>query len=723
MKKKYLFISLFSLFVVTALCSPLHAAESISETNLIDQTGLLVFQLSIILLAAWIGGVIFGRWKLPTVLGEIIAGVIIGPYLLGQISFPGFEHGLFPLHETFPVSIELYSFAAIASIILLFFIGLETDIDAFIRFSLAGFVVGIFGVVFSFLAGNFAGVLLSNHIFGVHYGSLDPVPLFLGVICTATSVSLSARILSGKRKMNSPEGVTILSSAVIDDVLGIITLAVVLGMARSNTVEWQQISLIALKAVGIWLIFTALGFRYAHLLSKWLKKIKNRETITIISLAFTLLLAGIFEKSGLAMIIGAYVMGLSLSKTDLSYIIQERLEMLQKFFVPIFFCVMGMLINLEKVASPNILMFGLIYTVFAVSSKLIGCGLPALFLNFNCRGALRVGVGMVPRGEVALIIAGIGLSSGLINDEVFSVVLIMVFITMLVTPPILDKLLESPKPVLRKEPPTPRELKTIRFSMPNPETAELLLRKLIEVFDAEGFFIHSMGRGSKIYNIRKNRSFITLTYTPQEFIFDCLVQDAAFIHTVFYEVIANVEQYMKQLQSFTETEEIGRKIFETGNGAEKDHSKSHKVLSPLAVETELKGTTKKEILEEMVNLLIESGQVKRSKKDGVLRDLWEREATMSTGMQDSIALPHTKTLCVNRMTVAVGVSKKGVEFTSLDKMPSKIFIMTLIPEKNPQPYLRTMSEISRFLIAEKNREEILQCATKAELFDLFDRHI
>ena len=721
--KKHFFLYLFIFSTLTILCGPLYAAETGLETNLIEKTHLLVFQLSIILFAAWLGGMCFNKWKLPSVLGEIIAGVIIGPYLLGNIPFFGFEHGLFPLHEAFPISVELYSFATIASIILLFLVGLETDIDAFIQFSLAGSLVGVFGVVISFLAGNFAGILLSQHILGIHHGFLDPIPLFLGVISMATSVSISARILSEKRKMNSPEGVTILSSAVIDDVLGIITLAIVLGMAKSGSVQWQEISMITFKAIGIWLIFTVLGLRYAYLLSKWLKRIKNREMITIVSFALTLLLAGIFEKSGLAMIIGAYVMGLTLSKTDISFIIQEKLEILQKFFVPIFFCVMGMLINLEKMTSPDVLMFGLIYTVFAILSKLIGCGLPALFLNFNMRGALRIGVGMVPRGEVALIIAGIGLSSGLINDEIFSVALITTFVTILVTPPILDKLLDSPKPVLRKEPPIKKELRTIRFSMPNQETAELLLRKVLEVFEGEGFFIHSMKHGNRIFNVRKNQSFITLTYTPRELIFDCLVQDAAFIHTLFYEVIANVEQYMKHLQSFSETEKIGRKIFEMENGVGGNHSKGHNVLTPLAVEIRLKGQTKKEILEELVGLLIHSGQIKHSKKDQVLRDLWEREATMSTGMQDGIALPHSKTPCVDRLTVAVGISKTGINFTSLDKKPSQIFILTLIPQLNPQPYLRTMSEISRFLIVEKNRDDILNCRTKPELFNLLARHI
>jgi mannitol/fructose-specific phosphotransferase system IIA component (Ntr-type) len=382
-----------------------------------------------------------------------------------------------------------------------------------------------------------------------------------------------------------------------------------------------------------------------------------------------------------------------------------------------------MLINLEKMFSPHILIFGTIYVLFAVLSKLLGCGIPALFLNFNWRGALRVGVGMIPRGEVALIVAGIGLSSGLINDEIFNIALIMTFITTLITPPVLDRLLNSPKPVLRKEPPMKKEHRTIRFAMPNPETADLLLAKVIEVFDAEGFFIHSMGVGSKLYHMRKNQSFITLTYTPQELVFDCLVQDAAFIHTLFYEVIANVEQYMKHLQSLSEKEKIGRKIFEMENGTSEEHPKGDKFLSPLAVKTKLTGKTKKEVLEELVHLLIQSGQVKYSKKDEVLRDLWEREATMSTGMQDGIALPHTKTSCVDRLIVAVGVSQTGVDFTSLDKKPSKIFIMTLIPQLNPQPYLRTMSEISRFLIAEKNRQDILNCRTNAELYDLLSQHI
>ena len=283
------------------------------ENDLVSAVTQLVFQLGIIIIAAWCGGKIFERFKLPAVLGEIVIGVIIGPYLLGHLPFPGFPSGLFPISAGFPVSRELYSIATIASIVLLFLAGLETDIDAFLRLSFAGPVVAIFGVIFSFISGDLIGVLFSKLLFGINYSFIHPVPLFLGVISTATSVGISARILSEKKKMDSPEGVTIVAAAVIDDVLGIIILAVVIAMAKSSHIAWGDIGFITLKALGIWLGFTILGIMASSRLNQFLKRFfKDKITITIICFAFALLLSGIFERSGLAMIIGAYIMGLSL---------------------------------------------------------------------------------------------------------------------------------------------------------------------------------------------------------------------------------------------------------------------------------------------------------------------------------------------------------------------------------------------------------------------------
>jgi Kef-type K+ transport systems, membrane components len=192
--------ALILMLVIPLILFAQPAAGEVAGSDFVSRMAVLVIQLSIIIVAAWAGGVVFERFRLPAVLGEIIAGTIIGPYLLGQLPIWGFNQGLFPLAGSFPISDELYAFTTIASIVLLFLAGVETDVKTFLRFSLAGGVIGLCGVVFSFLFGTLASVLFSSYVFGSHYGFTHPVSLFLGVISTATSVSITARILSEKKK-------------------------------------------------------------------------------------------------------------------------------------------------------------------------------------------------------------------------------------------------------------------------------------------------------------------------------------------------------------------------------------------------------------------------------------------------------------------------------------------------------------------------------------------
>ncbi|HQO91995.1 MAG TPA: cation:proton antiporter, partial [bacterium] len=220
---------------------------------------LLIFQMAILVTAAKIFGIIFVKLKLPSVLGELSAGIFLGPYLLGSIAIPGFPHGMFPLPvtELMPVSGELYGMATFASIILLFLTGLETDIEMFLRYSFAGSLVGIGGVFASFVIGAFTGM----YFLGLPF--MSPAILFLGVMSTATSVGITARILSEKRSLDSPEGVTTLAGAVIDDILGIILLAIAIGIVGAmmdnsgESIQWGSISLIAFKAIAVWILFTA----------------------------------------------------------------------------------------------------------------------------------------------------------------------------------------------------------------------------------------------------------------------------------------------------------------------------------------------------------------------------------------------------------------------------------------------------------------------------------
>ncbi len=711
---------------VFAFVPPLFASQSPAPIPLAGRMATLAFQLAIIIFAAWVGEKTFKKLGLPAVLGELIAGIIIGPYLFGAIALPGFPDGFFPLSGNFPVSYELYGFATIASIVLLFLVGLETDLDIFLRFSLAGSVIGIGGVVISFIIGDLTAVWFSRMAFGINYGFADPIPLFLGVLSTATSVGISASILSEKRKLDSPEGVTILSAAIIDDVIGIILLAVIIGVIRSGSVKWSRITIITLRAVLVWLGFMLLGIAFSGKISALLKKFKDKNTIAVMSFALALMLAGIFEKSGLAMIIGAYIMGLTLSKTDLAYLIRENLSVFYRFFIPLFFCVMGMLINVRTLFSPHILLFALVYSVLAIAAKIAGCSIPALFLNFNRRGAARIGIGMVPRGEVALIIAGIGLAGGILNQDAFNAAIIMTFITTLITPPIFSAMIERPGPVTRKGVSFKDEKEHVVYHLPNRETAELILSKIFTAFKSEGFYIHLLDIRQQLYSIRKEETFITMHFTPEKITFDCRRRDVAFIHTLFYEVLADLEHTMRQLQSLTDREKIGKKIFSGPISAEptirgREKARMAGMFDPRAVSVDLKGQTKDEVLEEMIDLLVESNQLPALKAGGAVQALLDREKDISTGMQEGVAFPHARTDLVDRMVSSIGVSRNGVEFGSLDGKPAQIFITTLIPVSAPEPYLKFMAILSGFLVEEENREKILSCSSNYQLYLIFKK--
>ena len=272
--------------ILAAAAMPAVAAGSAgAEDSMAHRMMLLVMQLGMILFAAKFGHALLEKARLPGVLGEVVAGILIGPYLLGAVSLPGFPHGLFPLATgELPVSPELYGICSVAAVVLLFMVGLETDIRLFMRYSVAGSLVGIGGVTVSFLLGDALAIAFSPALFGERLGFFAPPCLFLGIITTATSVGITARVLSERRKLDSPEGVTILSGAVVDDVLGIVLLAIGMGVIsasdRSHGIDWGHIGLIALKAVGIWLTATVIGLLASRRISSLLKHFGDRLSIS-----------------------------------------------------------------------------------------------------------------------------------------------------------------------------------------------------------------------------------------------------------------------------------------------------------------------------------------------------------------------------------------------------------------------------------------------------------
>lgn len=393
----------------------------------------LVMQLAVMLAAAKIAGELFERYlHQPSVLGELVVGMIIGPFALGSLPVPGLGP-LFPLPShaggatVIPVSVELYSVAQIGAVVLLFFAGLSTDFGQFFRYGGPAAVVAVGGVVIPFALGAGATVAL-----GFASGFVTPMALFVGAVMTATSVGITARVLSDIHRLDTPEGVTVLAGAVIDDVLGIIVLSVVVSLVGSGQISFGDLGLVGAKAIGFWIGLTGVGILLSRHIARSLGVFNAEGASLALGLALGFFCAVLAEKAGLAMIIGAYSIGLALSRTELAESLQRSLAGVYHALVPVFFVLMGMLVNFEAMRSA--LLFGVVISVLAIIGKLVGCGLPSLAVGFNKWGALRVGIGMMPRGEVALIIASIGLASGAVNQEIFGVSVMMTIVTTLVAP-------------------------------------------------------------------------------------------------------------------------------------------------------------------------------------------------------------------------------------------------------------------------------------------------
>jgi Kef-type K+ transport system membrane component KefB len=519
---------------------------------------LLVLQLAVIIITSRLIGWAFHKYlKQPKVLGELAAGMLIGPYALGALAIPLLHGPLFHLPETtLPISPELYGFAVVASIILLFSAGLETDLPTFLKFSVKGSVIGLGGVIASFFLGDMAAVLYFDEVSGF----MHPTALFLGTLSTATSVGITARILSERRKMSTPEGVTILAAAVLDDVIGIILLAVVVGVSKVSSsggeVAWGHIGMIAVKAFGFWLVSTVIGIILAPKLTKGLKRFESMEMISAIAFGLALFLSGLSEMAGLAMIIGAYVIGLALSQTDIAHDMEETLQGIYRFFVPIFFCIMGMMVNFA--AMKGVLLFGLIYTLVAFAGKIFGCGIPALLMGFNLKGALRIGAGMLPRGEVTLIVAGIGLSSGAIGQDMFGVAIMTLLAASVVAPPILIKSFEGGSGYRAKlQLAETEDLHSIELEFPGSKMADFFRNQLLAGFRHEEFFVHKVDYIKEIYHIRKDEILITLIQDEHRLCINTPSENEAFVRLLMLEEVLDLKDFLRGLESMKSPDMMG----------------------------------------------------------------------------------------------------------------------------------------------------------------------
>lgn len=380
----------------------------------------LLLSLAAILVAAKLLGALAQRLGQPAVLGELLAGVILGPSLLAILD---------------PSDPVLHAFGELGVLILLFQIGLHTDIQGILKVGGAAATVGLIGVALPFGLG-----LLVTGALGV-----TGIP---AIVCsaalTATSVGISARVLSDLGKLDSTEGRIVIGAAVLDDIVGLVILSAVAGLVGGTSLTAMGVARITAVAVGFIVLALGLGRLLVPTLMRLASRVKVDGTLGAMALALALTVAVLADVAGSAMIIGAFAAGLILHATPERHEVERATTALGHFFVPVFFATIGAAMDLNSLADPRVLQIGAALVAVGIAGKFLA-GMSPWWIKG--RRSL-IGVAMIPRGEVGLIFAQMGLASGALDAGLFSAVLLMVMATTFIAPPWLAWLVrgETPRP-------------------------------------------------------------------------------------------------------------------------------------------------------------------------------------------------------------------------------------------------------------------------------------
>ncbi|SFS01238.1 cation:proton antiporter [Anaeromicropila populeti] len=377
-----------------------------------------IFDLAIVLLSTKLLGLVTKKFHMPQVVGALLAGLIFGPVCLNIIGETDF----------------IKSTAEIGVIVLMFCAGMETDIKELKKSGKASFVIALLGVLVPLVFGYFVGVFFNrpDRIASDATNTIFLQNIFMGIILTATSVSITVETLKELGKLKTRSGNAILGAAIIDDILGIIALTIVTSMADSSV----NVAVVLLKIVAFFIFAAVAGFIFYKFYKHWSESAERAmHRHAIIAFVFCLLMSYIAEHYfGVADITGAFIAGLIISSTQRSQYLASKFDVLSYLYLsPMFFASIGLSVVLPKMTA-SILLFTVVLVIVAILTKILGCGLGAKACGYKNYQCMRIGVGMISRGEVALIIASKGASVGLLGSNFLGPIVVVVVITTVITP-------------------------------------------------------------------------------------------------------------------------------------------------------------------------------------------------------------------------------------------------------------------------------------------------
>jgi Kef-type K+ transport system membrane component KefB len=379
-----------------------------------------IIDISILIAFAKVLAGALARFQLPEVLGELFAGIILGPFAFGSLQIGG--EPLVVLNE------HVQAFGEIGAILILFVAGLEVGFGQFKALRNQSLVIGVSGVIIPFLFGLF--ITLASPLPPTDL----PGALVVAAALTATSIAITMRTLEELGALNSIEGRLMINAAVIDDVLGLIVLSIVVSIITTGVTPSPVGAIwVILRTLGLWLALLVSVVYVGSRLLTYSRKWSVSGTIEVAATALCFGSAVLSAAIGLHPIVGAFSAGMAIAESRVLAQVREYISKVTLVFSPIFFAVIGARLNLWSLGLMSI--YGmLLMLAIAIATKVIGCGIPAILVTRNRRSGMTVGVGMISRGEVGLIVAGIGLTTGAITQDVYAQIVAMAIITTIVTP-------------------------------------------------------------------------------------------------------------------------------------------------------------------------------------------------------------------------------------------------------------------------------------------------
>lgn len=663
----------------------------------------LVLQLGILILAASLGGWVFRYWRLPSQLGELAAGVLLGPRILDGLTCSRPEG--FACDGRNAVLVVVLT-------VLAFLVGLETDVRRLRRPLLAGgLTTGVAGLAAGLVAAGAVAFHLGGRLLGQSSNGLDGWGLAV-LAAAAASASGSARVLARASRMESPEGRVVLLAAAIDGALAMLLLCTITadvgGPADALPLRFAQ-ALAKTAACGL-AIVAAIGVLARQASSRLAQ---DSVVPAVYGLALALTAGGLCVFLHLSPLLGAYAAGLAIATTELRHRMQERLEIFQAALVPACVTLFGTLVDPTLLLRPRVLLFALAFAAAALAAKAAAGACAARLARLNRIGCCRVAWALLPRGERTLLAAFGGLgAAGALSSEWLTALAVVWFAAGILGPWLAHRAFAAPGAGTQEGFPVSENVRVV-FAFPSETVAGLVVGRLIELFEDEGYDINQFNRRDKLYQFARGTSVLGVQQAGAEVVFTCLAAQRDLVHTAMMEVEAGLEQCLRELRKPLDAAAMRRRIQE-GRPREAAAATAHlrEFLQVGAMAPRLQAPDKAGVVDELLDLLAAQGLLRD--RAAAAAAVMERERSLSTGLENGIAIPHGRTDAVDRLVCAVGLKPGGLDFEALDGKPVRIVVLVLAPLRASAPQLQFISLIGQAL-DERGRAALMACDTPEDM--------